>query len=323
MAQLQLKPPGNFDFKQPDTWLKWKKRFEQFRVASDLASADETRQVSTLLYCLGEDAEEILNSTDISATDKKKYNSVVQKFDEFFHVRKNVIFERARFNRRSQLEGESVEEYLTALYSLVEACEYGNLRNDLLRDRIVVGIRDVSLSERMQLDATLTLEKAKKMVRQKEAVTLQGQQLRGDGTKGSPLLIEPVVSRRPTRSRQPLVQSTPDQGRRGRPPASSSTGTSSSECTRCGNSRHARGDRCPALETICHRCNRRGHYSTRCFSKTVAIIETDLDESSIDTAFLGELRRANQGRSWTVSLSLQEGTVPFKLDTGAEVTAIS
>ena len=154
MAQLQLKPPGNFDFKQPDTWLKWKKRFEQFRVASDLASAEETRQVSTLLYCLGEDAEEILNSTNISEADKKKYNSVVQKFDEFFQVRKNVIFERARFNRRSQLEGESVEEYLTALYSLVEACEYGNLRDDLLRDRIVVGIRDVSLSERMQLDAT-------------------------------------------------------------------------------------------------------------------------------------------------------------------------
>ena len=119
---------------------------------------------------------------------------------------KNVIFERARFNRRSQLEGESVEEYLTALYSLVEACEYGNLSDDLLRDRIVVGIQDVSLSERMELDATLTLEKAKKMVRQKEAVTLQGQQLRGDGTKGSPLLIEPVGSRRPTRSRQPLVQ---------------------------------------------------------------------------------------------------------------------
>ena len=94
----------------------------------------------------------------------------------------------------------------------------------------------------MQLDATLTLEKAKKMVRQKEAVILQGQQLRGDGTKGSPLLIEPVGSRRPTRPRQPLVQNTPDQGRRSRPPASSSTGTSSSECTRCGNSRHARGD---------------------------------------------------------------------------------
>ena len=89
-------------------------------------------------------------------------------------MRKNFIFERARFNRRSQLEGESVEEYLTSLYSLIEACEYGNLRDDLLRDRIVVGIRDVSLSQRMQLDATLTLEKAKKMVRQKEAVTLQG-----------------------------------------------------------------------------------------------------------------------------------------------------
>ena len=208
MAQLQLKPPDNFGFKEPDTWPKWKKQFEHFRVASDLASESEQRQVSTLLYCLGEDAEEVLNSTDIAAADKKKYAPVMLKFDEFFKVRKNVILERARFNRRNQQEGESIEEYLTALYSLVETCEYGALRDDLLRDRIVVRIRDVSLSERMQMDSKLTLDRAKTMVRQKEAITLQGQQLRGDGSKGSPFLIEPVGSRRSTTPRQPLVQNT-------------------------------------------------------------------------------------------------------------------
>ena len=51
---------------------------------------------------------------------RKKYTGVLRKFDGFFKVRRNIIFERARFNRRNQLEGKLVEQYITALYSLAE-----------------------------------------------------------------------------------------------------------------------------------------------------------------------------------------------------------
>ncbi len=87
------------------------------------------------------------------------------KLDGFFKVRRNVILERARFNCRCQREGESAEQYITVLYSLVETCKFGALRDEMLRDRIVVGIRDTALSERLQLDPDLTVEKVKKAVR--------------------------------------------------------------------------------------------------------------------------------------------------------------
>ena len=114
----------------------------------------------------GEEGEDVLASTRITDDEMKKYTSVLTKFDEFFQVQKNVIFERAKFNRRNQRENESIEEYLTALYSLVKSCDYGDLQEQLLRDRIVVGIRDTTLSERMQMDADFSLEKAKRMIRQ-------------------------------------------------------------------------------------------------------------------------------------------------------------
>ena len=38
------------------------------------------------------------------------------KFDEYFKGRKNLILERARFNKRDQRDGETAEEYITALY---------------------------------------------------------------------------------------------------------------------------------------------------------------------------------------------------------------
>lgn len=51
---------------------------------------------------------------------------------------------------------------------MIECCNYGDLKEEMLCDRIVVGIWDLSLSEKLQTDPDLTLEKAKTMVRQKE-----------------------------------------------------------------------------------------------------------------------------------------------------------
>ena len=169
MASIRLQPPESFDFKRPDKWPRCKKWFQQFRSASTLDGEAEDRQVNTLLYCMGEEAENVLSSTGISDEDRKKYDKVVEKFDLYFAVRCNVIFERARFNRRVQHEGELAETYISELYELIEFCGYGNLKDEMLRDRLVVGIRDTSLSEKMQTDPALTLEKAKTMIRQKSS----------------------------------------------------------------------------------------------------------------------------------------------------------
>ena len=82
------------------------------------------------------------------------------KFVAHFLVKRNIIFERAKFNLRSHQDGESVDNFITHLYCLAEYCEFGTLRDDLIRDRIVVGIKDMKLSKQLQLDSKLTLEKA-------------------------------------------------------------------------------------------------------------------------------------------------------------------
>ena len=61
-TSLQLQPPGPFSFENPEGWPRWKRRFKQFHSASGLASASHERQTSTLLYCLGEEAEDVLQA---------------------------------------------------------------------------------------------------------------------------------------------------------------------------------------------------------------------------------------------------------------------
>jgi len=97
-----------------------------------------------------------LSSFSLTNEEVENYNVVVARFNAYFNVRTNVIYERAVFNRLNQNDSDSVDDFITRLYSQVGKCRYGNLRDEMLRDRIVVGIKDKSLSEKLQLDSEIT-----------------------------------------------------------------------------------------------------------------------------------------------------------------------
>ena len=179
MAAYQVSPPEQFDFSRPDDWPKWVRRFERFQCASGLTSKDETVQVHTLIYSMGDAADDILKSFHLTEEELKTYATVKEKFDNHFIKKHNVIYERARFNQRCQEDGETFDDFVTALYGLVEHCQYGNLQGEMIRDRVVVGLRNRKLSERLQLEADLTLEKAITMARQSESVRKQQPVIRG------------------------------------------------------------------------------------------------------------------------------------------------
>ncbi len=278
---------------------------------------------------MGEDADDVLASTNITDAERNDYATVINKFDGFFKVRRNLIFERAKFNRRDQAEGESAEQYITCLYHLVENCEYGPLKEELLRDRIVVGIRDKSLSEKLQMDAALTLEKAKTSIRQKEAIAAQGQTLQGGKKSSSVDSARQVPRQQRHRQVKSDFQSVNQSDNHSKHPNKGGArgfhraNQQSKPCMRCGKPRHQTPDRCPALSVTCHKCHRQGHYASQCLSKTVAAT-TQAEECS-DTeeeVFLGAVR-SDKGSVWFTNLSLQGKKVQFKMDTGAEVTVIS
>ena len=86
MANIRLTPPELFNFSNPDKWPCWKCRFEQFRFTSGVSGKNDQRQISTLLYCLREGAEDVLSSTNISGDERKTYSAVLKKFDDFFQI---------------------------------------------------------------------------------------------------------------------------------------------------------------------------------------------------------------------------------------------
>ena len=304
MASIRLEAPQPFNFKTPDDWSRWKKRFEQYRQASGLSEESEARQISTLLYCMGENAEETLSSTNTPT--RERYAAVMAAFDEFFQVRKNVIFERACFNRRIQREGEAAEQFITSLYVLAENCAYGDLAAEMIRDRIVVGIRDKALSERLQLDPDLTLESAKRRVRQREAVHKQ-----------QTVLQKPVAIKE-EKSLDAVKHFSKRPQRKSHVPATHR----SERCTRCGRMQHKR-NQCPARESTCYKCNKKGHFASVCRTKKdVASLEERLEDTHLETAYLNTVD-TEDSTAWRAEIKVNDRPMSFKLDTGAEVTAIS
>ena len=188
----------------------------------------------------------------------------------------------------------------------------------MLRDRLVVSVRDISLSEKLQTDPNLTLECAKTMIRQKEAAREHRRELQDDKKEASVCKVgsgtqsqrrAPGSSGRPQFRRQATAQRSRDN-----------------ECGRCGKPKHQGSERCPAVGATCHHCHKKGHFSTKCYFKagpktTVAALV--YDSAEMQAAFLGTLTAGTTQDPWIVDLVVQGHTISFKLDTGAEVTAIT
>nr|XP_023665577.1 uncharacterized protein K02A2.6-like [Paramormyrops kingsleyae] len=309
----KFNPPDSFNFGRPAEWPSWRQRFSRYRVATKLSKEDKEVQVSTLIYAMGIEAENIFKSfTFAEGENAEDYETVLGKFEEYFMPKRNVIHERACFHQRVQNPGENAECYIRALYELSEYCEFGVSRNEHIRDRLVVGIRDKDLSRRMQLMTALTLETAAQMTRQAEDVAKQISQQEG----------QPVSSLQEVTSRQSLKAANRPWMRE-KNKRSSENRKEDTVCGRCGKTRHLDFRKCPAVGTECKKCRKKGHWARMCKTKTVR--QVTVKEESEESFYLGAVSNKNklEEGSWTVSLTIGRIPVSFKIDTGADVNVIN
>ena len=196
---------------------------------------------------MGEQADDIFISFELTTEEEKNYEEVKKKFENHFIVKRNVIFERAKFNSRNQREGESVDSFFTDLYGLARYCNFGTLKDELIRDRIVVGLRNHDLSEKLQLDPKLTLEKAMNLARQRETVKQQQSILVG-GFHSKSAEVDFIAKGNPRRKKH----KNPKQKI---PPSATPQSKHQSKCPRCLGSFHPKKT-CPARSSKCNKCSK-------------------------------------------------------------------
>ena len=83
------------------------------------------------------------------------------------------MYERYLFNSRCQKDGESIDSFVTSLRQLADTCEFENLKESLIRDRVVIGVKSKRMTQRLLRTENLTLAKAIEIVRSEDAANTQ------------------------------------------------------------------------------------------------------------------------------------------------------
>lgn len=89
-------------------WKKFKQTFQIYLVATDLQREDEAKKVAVFLNFIGEEGLELLNSFDLTRDNAKKLDIIMKRFDDYCTPKKNVIFERYKFNSIVQRQGQTM-----------------------------------------------------------------------------------------------------------------------------------------------------------------------------------------------------------------------
>lgn len=93
----------------------------------------------------------------------KTYVELVELVTKHYSPKPSVIMQRYYFNTRVRKKDESIASYLAALRQLAEFCEYGETLDDMLRDRLVCGVNDEKIQQRLFSEIDLTFARAQQL----------------------------------------------------------------------------------------------------------------------------------------------------------------
>ena len=278
-------------------WKKWRQRFEIYRVASGLTSQGDPVQTSVFLHSIGPEALDVYNTFVFGPEESKdKLEDVMKRFEEYFIPKRNVTYERHCFFMRNQLQGEAIDQYVTELRTLEKTCEFGVISESLVKDRLVCGVLESRLRERLLREMDLTLEKAVAICKASELSQFQLKELESGSTSTAGDL---------------------DAVRKG----SKRTGDWQfiRDCPKCGRNHPER--RCPAFTRNCLKCGLRGHFASKCKANEAQVQEMMMQEEQPAEMFISALG-GSKSDVWSMSLRTNGIMVNFKLDTGAQVNVL-
>ena len=137
----------------------------------------EPVRIATLLAVIGKEASKVYEVFTWGSVDRNKIANVLMKFHEYCDPKHNVIYDRFLFNSRKQEAGEGISRFVTELRHLKSTCEFGDKEDKLIRDRIVLSVKDHKIRAKPLREKNLTLESAQEIVCTSEVTSSQVQEI--------------------------------------------------------------------------------------------------------------------------------------------------
>ncbi|XP_037502384.1 uncharacterized protein LOC119376711 [Rhipicephalus sanguineus] len=225
---------GNLEpFEGGDDWPCYVDRLKAFFTANDIA---EDKRTAVFISCCGQKTDALLrNLVKPDQPSDKTLDEILLVLGNHYCPKPSAVVQRFRFNSRVRAEGESVSNFIAALKSLSEHCNFGKELENMLRDRVVCGINNAGVQTRLLEKADLTFEDAVQTALAMEAAKKDAGEIAQ--VHASTFFSTLRVSAAPV-------------------------GVS---CYRCGDAHLASA--CRHVKTVCSYCHKRGHLAKVCHTK--------------------------------------------------------
>ena len=300
-------------------WKRFLRGWTNYEVATGLIGESVQYRCAVFMTVIGEDACEKFEGFKFEQGEaENNIATVIAKFEEFCVGTTHEAFESYRFHVRDQEQTESIDAYVAELRKLARGCNFGDQEDRMIRDRILVGCRSQKIREKLLEDSKLTLKSALEICRALEAGQTKLEAM--SGTKE--IAVDRVRQKKSKQSEKPKKGHSEHHSDKYR-------SKSGKKCLKCGYDWHKSMKECPARDRDCKECQEIGHFWRLCPKKNKSksvrrIQESDSDE---DHVFLGSITEVNSVQEdsesdWHTELLVDEKSVKFRIDTGADVTVV-
>ena len=297
-------------------WKRYLAKFDMLTVAMNIQDK-AARKKALLLHVAGDEVFDIyMTFTDAQKGDETEagYKTLQQSLQNYFEPKKNLDFEVVKFRHEVQREGETIDSFCTRLRQLAVRCDFDNqdreIKIQLLSGTNSKRLQRRALREEQDLEGILKLARSLEIAdRQALAMGKTAETVNFTKKKGKSQNFK--KSEYSSKS-------------------NSESGQDKSKCGWCGSKDRHSKKQCPARDSDCNACGKRGHWYKVCRSKSQnqrtgrramqvqdgarPDVDTDTDSDS-DYTF-------SVGKTPTVELCVNGKTAKFFVDTGASVNIL-
>ncbi|UYV65352.1 K02A2.6-like [Cordylochernes scorpioides] len=306
MASYQFKEYNE----ETETFETFYERLEQFLI---LEEAGDEKKKAYLLTLMGSKTYGVLKNLCSPILPKNKtFDDLIDILKRHFSPKRSIIVERFIFFKRMQLKEESISDYLVEIKRLASSCNFGNFLEDSLRDKMVCGLYNAKIQNRILSEGDISLAKVIEIALSMEAAEKNTKLFHLE--HGEDCVDKLRMERK--------VESNFQNGK----------------CKHCGKPHK---EPCRFKEAICFKCNKKGHIASICWSSrrnlrqhqnqpgNIHQIGDQEEEEEYVQKIISvtipeyKINFASSDPPYLMELKVEGNFIKFEMDTGSGLTLIS
>ena len=232
---------SEFD-RNKESWKSYIERLAFYFEANDVVENNKTRAI--LLTICGLEVYKLISNLLVPKSPREEtYDNIVKAIERHLEPTPSVALQRYNFNQTGRRPHESISAYVNYLRQQAKQCNFADILEDMLRDRLVCGVNNESIQRRLFAEPDSTFKKAVDIALAEEAVAKQT----NDITSSTAHTVN-VIGRKANHR----IQLKP--------------------CFRCLGTSHNPTD-CKFKTAACHFCGKIGHIQPACRNKNRGKVE--------------------------------------------------